>query len=54
MIRDVLDHWISAELRNIVRQQMGMRAASGPAFYETNKVPPESGFGDVLHDRRPG
>jgi hypothetical protein len=44
-IRQVLDYWITNELRNILRQQIGMRAASGPAFYETNKVPPESGFG---------
>ncbi len=29
-IRQVLDYWISAELRNIIRQQMGMRAVSGP------------------------
>ena len=45
MIRDVLDYWVLLDLRNILRQQMGMRAASGPAFYETGKVPPASGFG---------
>jgi hypothetical protein len=44
-IRKVLDYWISTDLRNIIRQQMGMRTVSGPTFYETNKVPPESGFG---------
>ncbi len=44
-IRSVLDYWILSDLRNILRQQMGMRAASGPAHYETNKVPPESGYG---------
>ena len=45
VIRDVLDYWVLLDLRNILRQQMGMRAASGPAFYETGKVPPASGFG---------
>src|ERR1700722_5085898 len=44
VIRDVLDYWVLLELRNILRQQMGMRAASGPPFYETGKVPPSSGF----------
>lgn len=44
VIRDVLSYWVLLELRNILRQQMGMRAASGPAYYETGKVPPGSGF----------
>jgi hypothetical protein len=44
-IRGVLDYWILNDLQNILRQQMGMRAASGPTYYETNKIPPESGFG---------
>jgi hypothetical protein len=43
-IRSVLEYWILSDLRNLLRQQMGMRAASGPAYYETNKIPPESGF----------
>jgi len=41
----VLDYWILNDLRNILRQQMGMRSASGPAYYATNEVPPPSGFG---------
>jgi hypothetical protein len=44
-IRGVLDYWILSDLQNILRQQMGMRAASGPADFGTNKIPPESGFG---------
>jgi hypothetical protein len=44
-IRSVLDYWILSDLRNILRQQMGMRAASGPVHYATNKIPPESGYG---------
>jgi hypothetical protein len=45
LIGDVLDYWIRNDLRNILRQQMGMRAASGPPDYATNEVPPPSGFG---------
>jgi hypothetical protein len=45
LIGDVLDYWIVNDLRNILRQQMGMRAASGPPDYATNEVPPPSGFG---------
>ena len=41
----VLDYWVLNDLRNILRQQMGMRSASGPAYYATNEVPPTSGFG---------
>lgn len=44
LIGRVLDHWIVNDLRNILRQQMGMRAASGPPDYATNEVPPPSGF----------
>jgi hypothetical protein len=33
MIREVLDYRVLLDLRNILRQQMGMRAASGPAYY---------------------
>jgi hypothetical protein len=45
-IRTVLDYWILNDLRNILRQQMGMRSASGPSSYETNVIPSESGFGN--------
>jgi hypothetical protein len=45
LIGDVLDYWIGNDLRNILRQQIGMRAASGPPDYATNEVPPPSGFG---------
>ncbi len=45
LIGRVLDYWIVNDLRNILRQQMGMRAASGPPDYVTNEVPPSSGFG---------
>lgn len=45
LIGDVLDYWIVNDLRNILRQQMGMRAASGPPDYATNEVPLPSGFG---------
>jgi hypothetical protein len=41
----VLDYWVLNDLRNILRRQMGMRSASGPAHYATNEVPPPSGFG---------
>jgi hypothetical protein len=41
----ILDYWVLNDLRNILRQQMGMRSASGPAFYATNEIPPPSGFG---------
>jgi hypothetical protein len=41
----VLDYWVVNDLRNILRQQMGMLAASGPSDYATNEVPPLSGFG---------
>jgi hypothetical protein len=44
VIREVLDYWVRLDLRNLLRQQMGMRTASGPAFYETGKLPPQSGF----------
>lgn len=47
----VLDYWVLNDLRNILRQQIGMRSASGPADYATNEVPPPSGF-DLLHERR--
>jgi len=43
--RAVLDKWISNDLRNVVRQQMGMRASSGPSKYKTNQIPPGTGFG---------
>src|SRR5262249_14775645 len=52
-IRGVLDYWILSDLQNILRQQIGMRAASGPAYYETNKIPPESGFGTFSMTRVP-
>jgi hypothetical protein len=45
LIGRVLDYWIVNDLRNILRQQMGMRAASGPPDYATNEVPLPSGFG---------
>jgi hypothetical protein len=45
LIGDVFDYWIVNDLRNILRQQIGMRAASGPPDYATNEVPPPSGFG---------
>ena len=45
LIGDVLDYWIVNDLRNILRQQIGMRTASGPPDYATNEVPPPSGFG---------
>jgi hypothetical protein len=45
LIGRVLDYWIVNDLRNILRQQMGMRVASGPPDYATNEVPPMSGFG---------
>jgi hypothetical protein len=38
-VRQVLEHWITNDLRNVVRQQIGMRVSAGPASYETNKVP---------------
>jgi len=41
----VLDYSIVNDLRNILRQQMAMRAASRPPDYATNEVPPPSGFG---------
>ena len=43
-IRQILDYWIAMELRNIVRQQIGMRVVSGPPDYETNVLPSSSGF----------
>ena len=45
LIGDVLDYWIVNDLRNILRQQIGMRAAPGPPDYATNEVPLPSGFG---------
>jgi hypothetical protein len=51
LIGCVLDYWIVNDLRNILRQQMGMRAASGPPDYATNEVPPASGFGTFFYDR---
>jgi hypothetical protein len=45
LIGEVLDYWIGNDLRNILRQQIGMRAASGPPDYATNEAPPPSGFG---------
>lgn len=45
LIRRVLDFWVVNDLRNLLRQQMGMRVASGPPDYTTNEVPPASGFG---------
>jgi hypothetical protein len=44
LIGRVLDYWIVNDLRNIVRQQIGMRVASGPPDYATNEVPGPSGF----------
>lgn len=41
----ILEYWVLNDLRNILRQQMGMRSASGPGYYATNEVPPPSGFG---------
>ena len=43
-IRQILDYWIAMELRNIVRRQIGMRVVTGPPDYETNVLPPSSGF----------
>jgi hypothetical protein len=43
-IRQVMDYWIATELRNIVRQQIGMMVVTGPPDYETNVLPPSSGF----------
>jgi hypothetical protein len=40
----VLDYWVTNDMRNLVRQQMGMRASSGPSVYFTNEPPP-LGFG---------
>jgi hypothetical protein len=40
----VLSYWVESDLRNIVRQQMAMRASSGPSRYVTNEVP-SAGFG---------
>jgi len=45
LFSSILEYWILNDLRNILRQQMGMRSASGPAYYATNEVPPPSGFG---------
>ena len=45
LIGRVIDYWIVNDLRNILRQQMGMRVASGPPGYVTNEVPPPTGFG---------
>ena len=45
LIGRVLDYWIVNDLRNILRQQMGMRVASGPPDYVTNEVPLPTGFG---------
>ena len=41
----ILEYWVLNDLRNILRQQMGMRSASGPSNYATNELPPPSGFG---------
>lgn len=35
---------MTRDLRNIVSREMGMASATGPAVYETNEVPPVSGF----------
>jgi hypothetical protein len=41
----ILEYWVLNDLRNILRQQMAMRSASGPGNYATNELPPPSGFG---------
>jgi hypothetical protein len=41
----VLDYWVTNDLRNVVRQQIGMCASSGPSRYVTNEVPSPGGFG---------
>jgi len=45
LFSSILEYWVLNDLRNILRQQMGMRSAWGPSHYATNEVPPPSGFG---------
>jgi hypothetical protein len=45
LFSSILEYWVLNDLRNILRQQMGMQSASRPSYYATNEVPPPFGFG---------
>jgi len=48
----ILEYWVLNDLRNILRQQMGMRSASGPSHYATKRDPAAIWLRDLLDGRR--